>query len=132
MRIVPPSPTLKPVPRKCSTKFGRSLGLFKGSHSTAWPVSPAIDVKVPHSCAIRPLSMSTFCALPASDAQKRKAEKNTQARRNEPPAGVRLDKDKGRESCDFIAALPSFHCPLESFPTWSGSVRRESGLPDCV
>jgi hypothetical protein len=38
--------------------------------------------------------MSTFCALPARDAQKRKAEENTQARRNEPPAGVRLDKDE--------------------------------------
>src|ERR1700687_4551335 len=132
MRIVPPRPTLKPVPRKCLTKLGRSLGLFKGSHSTAWPVSPAIDVKVPHSCAIRPLSTSTFCALAARDAQKRKAEKNTQVRRKEPPAGMRLDKDECRESCDFIAAPASFHCSLESFPTWSGSLRRESGLPDCA
>jgi hypothetical protein len=38
--------------------------------------------------------MSTFCALPARDAQKRKAEKNTHARWKEPPAGLRVNKDE--------------------------------------
>jgi len=53
MRIVPRNPTLNSAVRKCFTKRGRSVDPFCGSHSTAWPLRPAIEVKVPHSCAVR-------------------------------------------------------------------------------
>src|SRR5256885_6316435 len=53
MRTVPRRPRLKPALRKCSTKPGRSVDPVRGSHSTAWPSLPAMDVKVPHSWAVR-------------------------------------------------------------------------------
>src|SRR5882724_1620838 len=54
MRTVPRSPSLNPALRKCSTKPGKSVEPVSGDHSTAWPCSPAIEVNVPHSCAVNP------------------------------------------------------------------------------
>lgn len=53
MRTVPRRPSLKPVLRKCSTKQGRSVDPVSGDHTTALPSLPAMDVKVPHSWAVR-------------------------------------------------------------------------------
>src|SRR5246500_5880111 len=103
MRIVPPKPTLKPVPRKCSTKPGKSPGLFSGSHSTAWPVSPAMEVNVPHSCAIRPGLLLAFCAFPAREAQRKKVAKKIHARRTHGATGVHGSDKQQRANCRFIA-----------------------------
>src|SRR3984957_15874346 len=40
---------LKLASRRCSTKSGRSVDPFCGSHFMAWPSLPAMEVKVPHS-----------------------------------------------------------------------------------
>src|ERR1700694_5166903 len=64
MRTVPLSPTLKLAPRKCSTNPGRSVDPVSGSHRTACPSPPAMDVNVPHSCAVRPGSTTSVCVLP--------------------------------------------------------------------
>src|SRR5882724_6588177 len=53
MRMVPRNPSLKSAVRKCFTKRGRSVDPFCGSHCTAWPLRSAIEVNVPHSCAMR-------------------------------------------------------------------------------
>ena len=52
MRTVPRKPSLKPAFRKCSTKAGRSVDPVSGVHWAALPVLSAMDVKVPHSCAV--------------------------------------------------------------------------------
>src|SRR6266481_7197162 len=54
MRTVPRSPSLNPALRKCSTNSGKSVEPVSGDHSTACPFSPAIEVNVPHSCAVNP------------------------------------------------------------------------------
>src|SRR6266481_3983425 len=54
MRTVPRSPTLNRALGKCSTNFGKSVDPVSGDHSTACPFSPAIEVNVPHSCAVNP------------------------------------------------------------------------------
>src|SRR6266436_1157409 len=54
MRTVPRSPSLNPALRKCSTNPGKSVEPVSGDHSTACPFSPAIEVNVPHSCAVSP------------------------------------------------------------------------------
>src|SRR5258708_7798425 len=53
MRMVPRNASLKSSVRKCFTKRGRSVDPFCGSHCTAWPLRSAIEVNVPHSCAMR-------------------------------------------------------------------------------
>src|SRR5260370_21037190 len=53
IRTVPRNPSLKPASRKCSTNEGRSVDPASGDHSTALPSLPAIEVKVPHSWAVR-------------------------------------------------------------------------------
>src|SRR5713226_7095292 len=54
MCTVPRKPPLKLVLRKCFTNPGRSVEPDNGSHSAAWPSFPAIEVNVPHSCAVTP------------------------------------------------------------------------------
>src|SRR5712691_10948245 len=54
IRTVPRKPPLKLVLRKCFTNPGRSVEPDNGSHSAAWPSFPAIEVNVPHSCAVKP------------------------------------------------------------------------------
>src|SRR5438874_9586866 len=124
MRIVPLKPTLNPVKLKCSTKLGRSLGPFRGSHSTAWPVSPAIEVKVPHSWAVSPGWTLTFCAFAARERDSSRAEKKIHARRREGPAGACCDEKVRCGKTELIALRPSLNrrwdCLEESFPPWSG------------
>src|SRR5688572_19675306 len=50
MRIVPASDPFK-LQLIRPTKPGRSVGPACGSHCTARPSAPAMDVNVPHSCA---------------------------------------------------------------------------------
>src|ERR1700674_4973582 len=64
MRTVPLSPNLKLAPRKYSTNPGRSVDPVSGSHRTACPSLPAMDVNVPHSCAVRPGSTLSVCVPP--------------------------------------------------------------------
>src|SRR5215510_7335291 len=71
MRTVPRRLTLNPAYPKCSTKEGKSFAVatsgdcghtpVSGNHSTARPSLPAIDVNVPHSCAIRSGSPGRLC-----------------------------------------------------------------------
>src|SRR5438132_9414337 len=131
MRSVPPQPILKLVPRKCSTKLGRSVGLFRGNHSIAWPRSPAMEVKVPHSCATRPGS-SCFCAWPAREAHKTRAVKKTHARRSEGPADVCRSEKMRLEVSGFIAVplLPEWF--EGSFPPWSDFLIPENDWSNCV
>src|SRR5215510_1785576 len=71
MRTVPRRLTLNPAYPKCSTNEGKSFAVatsghcghtpVNGNHSTARPSLPAIDVNVPHSCAIRSGSPGRLC-----------------------------------------------------------------------
>src|SRR5882724_11707486 len=68
MRTVARSPSLNPALRKCSTNPGKSVEPVCGDHSTASPCSPAIEVKVPHPCAVSPEKTDGF-SEPISPAE---------------------------------------------------------------
>jgi hypothetical protein len=51
---------LNPALRKRSTNPGKSVEPVSGDHSTACPFSPAIEVNVPHSCAVNPEKTGGF------------------------------------------------------------------------
>src|SRR5437899_68607 len=68
MRTVPRSPSLNPALRKCSTNPGKSVEPVSGDHSTACPFSPAMEVNVPHSCAVNPEKTAGF-SEPISPAE---------------------------------------------------------------
>jgi len=54
MRSVPPKPILKSAPLKMFDENSEDRwGCLEETIRQAWPVPPAMEVKVPHSCAIR-------------------------------------------------------------------------------
>src|SRR5215470_15529972 len=69
IRTLPNKPPLNPPNRW--TKQGRSPGPPYVRHGTACPFSPAIDVKVPHSCTARPIR-SAVLGTPAVRLTRKK------------------------------------------------------------